>query len=113
MPIIELESEEERFQMLNSVFTHKVLPLLEEYFFEDWEKIRLVFGDNQKKDKNLQFITRSATSPHALFGSQFDDHSVGEAVRYQVNIDAFGNPEAYSLIAGKPAINIGTAIENE
>ena len=113
MPITELESEEERFQMLNSVFTNKILPLLEEYFFEDWEKIRLVLGDNQKRDKKLQFVVRSETSPHALFGSQFDDHSVGEAVRYKVNIDAFGNLEAYRLIAGKPAINIGTAIESE
>ena len=112
MPITELESEEERFQMLVSVFTNKVLPLLEEYFFEDWEKIRLVLGDNQKQDKKLQFVIRSETSPHALFGSQFDDHSVGEAVRYKVNIDAFGNPEAYKLIVGKPVINTGTVIEN-
>lgn len=113
MPVTELESEDERFQMLSSVFAKKVLPLLEEYFFEDWEKIRLVLGDNQKQDKKLHFVVRSETSPHALFGSQFDDQSVGESVRYKVNAAAFDNPEAYRLIAGKPAINTGTAIENE
>lgn len=113
IPVTELESEDERFQMLSSVFANKVLPLLEEYFFEDWEKIRLVLGDNQKQDKKLQFVVRSETSPHALFGSQFDDQSVGKSVRYKVNAAAFDNPEAYRLIAGKPAINTGTVIENE
>ena len=113
MPVTELESEDERFQMLSSVFANKVLPLLEEYFFEDWEKIRLVLGDNQKQDKKLHFVVRSETSPHVLFGSQFDNQSVGESVRYKVNTAAFDNPEAYRLIAGKPAINTGTAIENE
>ena len=66
MPVTELESEDERFQMLSSVFANKVLPLLEEYFFEDWEKIRLVLGDNQKQDKKLHFC-RSLRSQSPCF----------------------------------------------
>ena len=32
---------------IREVFFNKIIPLLQEYFFEDWEKIRLVFADNQ------------------------------------------------------------------
>jgi len=32
---------------LATIFQNKLLPLLQEYFYDDWEKIRLVLGDNQ------------------------------------------------------------------
>lgn len=38
------------------VFRNKLIPLLEEYFFEDWQKIRLVLGDNQKPKQDHQFV---------------------------------------------------------
>ena len=34
---------------LANVFKNRILPLLQEYFYDDWEKIRLVLGDSQKK----------------------------------------------------------------
>jgi len=42
-------------ETLANVFKNKILPLLQEYFYDDWEKIRLVLGDNQK-NKDLQFV---------------------------------------------------------
>ena len=33
-------------QELIAVFEKKIIPLLQEYFFNDWEKINLVLGDN-------------------------------------------------------------------
>jgi 5-methylcytosine-specific restriction protein B len=30
---------------LEAAFRHRIIPLLEEYFYGDWEKIQLVFGD--------------------------------------------------------------------
>ena len=43
-------------ETLSTIFQNKIIPLLQEYFYDDWEKIRLVLGDNQKEDENLQFI---------------------------------------------------------
>ena len=42
-------------ETLANVFKNKILPLLQEYFYDDWEKIRLVLGDNQKNE-DLQFV---------------------------------------------------------
>ena len=48
-----------RFEALAATFRHRIVPLLEEYFFEDWRKIRLVLADNQKGDPAIQFIRES------------------------------------------------------
>lgn len=106
MPVTEQESEQERFALLGSVFKDKIIPLLEEYFFEDWEKIRLVLGDNQKKDKALQFVKRKTINPQALFGSDYEDEVFDSTgVRYEINDDAFERAEAFQQIISKPAEN--------
>jgi hypothetical protein len=40
----EKKSEKEKMALLESIFKNNILPLLEEYFFEDWEKITQVLG---------------------------------------------------------------------
>ena len=44
-------------EVLAGIFADSILPLLQEYFYEDYEKIRLVLGDNRKTDAEEQFIT--------------------------------------------------------
>lgn len=66
--LVDAKKEDAAFAELKSVFKNKIIPLLEEYFFEDWNKIRLVLGDNQK-DKSLRFITESTQSYDDIFGS--------------------------------------------
>jgi 5-methylcytosine-specific restriction protein B len=43
---------------LATIFRQEVLPLLQEYFFEDWERIRWVLNDHQKIDPEDCFIVR-------------------------------------------------------
>lgn len=89
------------FEELKKVFRNRILPLLEEYFFDDWERIRLVLGDNQKNDINLQFVTVNNNDNYVaeLFGNNnhdLDPNSIRK--RYQINELAFDQPQAYQLI---------------
>ena len=63
-----------------SAVRERVLPLLEEYFFEDWSKIREVLGDDSKPEA-AQFIHRTGS---------------GSEVRYRLNLGAFENIEAFT-----------------
>ncbi|MDB4438251.1 AAA family ATPase [bacterium] len=78
---------------LERIFSGSILPLLEEYFFEDWERIRLVLGDYQKP-QDLAMITPkySPRQLEELFGRD-SDHPLNPA--YQRNDNALGNPESY------------------
>ena len=82
---------------LASVFKNKILPLLQEYFYDDWEKIRLVLGDNQK-DENLQFVkVKKNMVAKELFGSKIDD--IDDKVLYEINNqETFNNPQSYIKI---------------
>ncbi|SFK10702.1 5-methylcytosine-specific restriction enzyme B [Desulfomicrobium apsheronum] len=88
---------QDRFAELKIVFKNKIIPLLGEYFFEDWQKIRLVLGDNQKSKKELQFvleIDREEDLP-ALFGREHELDQYSIRPRYQLNLDALDRPDAY------------------
>ena len=103
IPVKESASEH-RQEMLMSVFKNKVIPLLEEYFYEDWAKIRLVLGDTQKTNTAHQFVTEvtDASGIKALFGNAYEDNQYEDEVkRYQLNQDAFTAPESYQGILGK------------
>lgn len=86
-----------RFEKLAGIFRKRIVPLLEEYFFEDWRKIRLVLGDNQKPDA-AQFITESDAHEQALndlFGGNHGLDSYMTKRRYQPQPSAFDDPAAY------------------
>lgn len=84
-------------ETLANVFKNKILPLLQEYFYDDWEKIRLVLGDNQKNE-DLQFVkVKKNMVAKELFGSKIDD--IDDKVLYEINNqETFNNPQSYIKI---------------
>jgi len=107
MPVIEkLEqeggTEDKAFIELQNVFANKVVPLLEEYFFEDWDKIRLVLGDNQKPNEAFQFVIKEELNNEklkSLFGGKYKDENYLQSIaRYSLNKAAFSSVDAYKYI---------------
>ena len=82
---------------MSQVFSNRILPLLEEYFFEDWQKIRLVLADNQKPEA-ARFVIESKDHEEdlaRLFGSDHGLDTYATKQRYLVQDASFTNPDAY------------------
>lgn len=105
MPIkalVDAGDQVKAFKALVSVFQNKIIPLLEEYFFEDWSKIRMVLADNQKKEASLQFVRehkKESKELDALFGRNHNLDQYGQqVVKYTVSAstdDVWTNAQAY------------------
>ena len=57
----------ESFEDLRLVFEKKILPFLQEIFYEDWRQIRLVLADDSVEQESLQLIRMRAVSIDKLF----------------------------------------------
>ena len=83
-------------ELLAEIFTDKVIPLLQEYFFDDYEKTRLVLGDNQKPSGDgTEFITMQGENYQELFGG-YDVQQEAE-ICYTIDRSAAKKAEAYKL----------------
>lgn len=82
-------------EVLADIFAREIIPLLQEYFYEDYEKIRLVLGD-PNKNKEEQFIWEKPNDYGELFGGA--DYDYDEIDSYEINPAAFMNINAYKTI---------------
>ncbi len=81
-----------RIELLAEIFRKKILPLLQEYFFEDWQHIRWVLNDHRKQ-KELQFVQQRYQDFQTLFGGKVQPAARTDS--WKINNDAFNQAGAY------------------
>lgn len=82
---------------LKAIFKKSVIPLLQEYFYEDYQKIQLVLGDNGKNDDSLKFILDEKVVIRNIFKGRAED-VIDIEKKYTINDAAFDNLESYKQI---------------
>lgn len=80
-------------ERIAAIFENTIVPLLQEYFYDDYEKIQLVLGDNQKPDDSTRFIIKK-TDAVKLFGNADIDFPE----YYEINDEAFKRIDAYAFL---------------
>jgi 5-methylcytosine-specific restriction protein B len=84
--------EDNSLTCLARIFEHQILPLLKEYFFEDWERIGWVLNDHRKLPAN-RFVISSTSTVASLFGDDFEGRVQGQS--WQLNAEALTKIAAY------------------
>lgn len=77
---------------LAGIFENAIIPLLQEYFYEDYSKIQLILGDNAKAN-NLKFILDTPVQMDKIFKA-IPDMDLPES-KYCIQRSAFQDPQSY------------------
>lgn len=77
---------------LEAIFRNQILPLLQEYFFEDWQRIAWVLNDHSKAPSD-QFIQQRKSLTEQLFGQEVGKGLVDS--NWTLNDEAFERLESY------------------
>ncbi|MGN0666166.1 MAG: McrB family protein [Huintestinicola sp.] len=78
---------------LGKIFKNSIVPLLQEYFYGDYQKIRWVLGDYNKEPEE-QFVKAVAIDYKRTFGENVELFLDVDDT-YEINNDAFMNINAY------------------
>lgn len=81
---------------LADVFRRQVLPLLQEYFFEDWQRIAWVLNDQAKPNDADKFLIKEVASLGEVFGGGVDLPHGNDL--WRINDAAFERVESYTGI---------------
>jgi hypothetical protein len=87
-------SRDPSLKNLAGIFLNAIIPLLQEYFYEDYSKIQLVLGDNDKTDRAYKFILDEEVK-HVFKGNP--DIDLPEK-KYTIQKNAFITAESYIQI---------------
>ena len=94
-----IKEENRSMDNLKDIFKNKIIPLLQEYFYDDYKKIQLVLGDDDRDiDKECKFIKEIPDEKESLFKGSDDIGFDIPQVRYEINPDAFENIKSYIKI---------------
>ena len=88
-------ADDTSLETLAGIFEKNVIPLLQEYFYEDYEKIQLVLGDNTKEDE-FKFILDRPIKLKDVFNGNPDIDLPEKG--YSVQHEAFMKLESYKQI---------------
>jgi len=85
---------------LKEVFKNNILPLLEEYFHNDYFNIQRVLGDNPEweKSKELKIISSNDEIDKAIFGGQIDGFEDNQIFKVR---EDFNNKDLFIAIYKK------------
>lgn len=95
---------------LELIFRNQILPLLQEYFFEDWQRIAWVLND-QRKAPSDQFIQERTSFAEALFGRDVGQGLAGSY--WTLNDEAFERMEAYLGILDASLVTAERVVKRE
>jgi len=82
-------------EALALIFRQQIIPLLQEYFFEDWERIHWILNDHNKST-DFRFILQSPFSTEDLFGTVPGLGQING--QWQLQAEAFYRIESYQGI---------------
>ncbi|MEE1099967.1 MAG: AAA family ATPase [Agathobacter sp.] len=81
-------------EKLARIFRKSVIPLLQEYFYEDYSKIMLVLGDNGKENDAHKFVLATETKANSIFKGDTSDIDIPD-FSYSIQDAAFENIMSY------------------
>ena len=81
---------------LAKIFEKRIIPLLQEYFYEDYEKIQWVLGDNGKEDEYKFILDQPFKLKNVFKGTPGID--IPQEKIYTIQHDAFLKFESYLQI---------------
>lgn len=98
IPLAHIDPNDEaaKSDVLADIFEFEIIPLLREYFFDDWQRICWVLNDTYLDEQSNSFFKRALIPLNKLFNGNvlenLDDR------RFSINKDAFHSPESYKNI---------------
>ncbi|HFU4214746.1 TPA: AAA family ATPase, partial [Streptococcus suis] len=82
-------------ERLKCIFEKSVIPLLQEYFYEDYQKIQMILGDDGKENPDLKFIKDEKVIAKKIFKGNVEDIIDLPEKKYSINKEALSNIQSY------------------